>query len=247
MNKIAFTSLRYFSSIKSKMGDFKKVTHCIFDMDGLLLDTEGVYKASYEKLLKQYGHIYTEDIRVKVLGTKEQDTAKIIIESYKLPLSVEEFSKESKKLQLNDLSKATLLPGAERLVRHLHQSQVPIAVATSSGAPQVELKTTNHKALFGLFHHIVSASTDAEVVNGKPAPDIFLVAAKRFEDGVKPEQCLVFEDAPNGVQAGRSAGMQVVMVPDPVITEEKRQAATLVLNTLEEFKPELFGLPPFPQ
>lgn len=76
--------------------------------------------------------------------------------------------------------------GAEKLVRHLSASNVPIAVATSSGLESVELKTTNHKELFKLFHHIVAASSDPTIKQGKPAPDVFLACASRFSDQPEP-------------------------------------------------------------
>lgn len=77
--------------------------------------------------------------------------------------------------------------GAERLVRHLHENNVPICLATSSSKESVEVKTTHHRELFSLFHHKVMGSSDPDVKEGKPAPDIFLVAAKRFPETVKPE------------------------------------------------------------
>lgn len=109
----------------------------------------------------------------------------------------------------------------------------------------VELKSTYHKELFALFNHKVCGSTDKEVENGKPAPDIFLVAARRFAKPPAATDCLVFEDSPNGVTAANSAGMQVVMVPDPRLSEERCAHATQVLRSLADFKPEQFGLPPF--
>lgn len=78
--------------------------------------------------------------------------------------------------------------GAERLVRHLHEHNIPIALATSSGTDSVEVKTKNHQEVFNLFHHKVMGSSDAEVKEGKPAPDIFLVAASRFPDKPSPDQ-----------------------------------------------------------
>lgn len=81
--------------------------------------------------------------------------------------------------------------------------------------------------------------------DGKPAPDIFLVAARRFKTKPNPSECLVFEDAPNGVTAAVSAGMQSVMVPDKIVQPAQRKQATLVLESLDEFKPEMFGLPSF--
>nr|XP_029723552.1 probable pseudouridine-5'-phosphatase [Aedes albopictus] len=225
--------------------NFRKVTHCIFDMDGLLLDTEKIYEKILRDLIKSYNTTYPWATRMKVMGTTEQRTVSIIVNDLKLSCTVDEFLKKFREKQLVDLAGAPLMRGAERLVRHLHEHNIPIALATSSGTDSVEVKTKNHQEVFNLFHHKVMGSSDAEVKEGKPAPDIFLVAASRFPDKPSPDQCLVFEDAPNGVTAGVSAGMQVVMVPDPNVKEDQRKHATLVLDTLEDFKPELFGLPAF--
>lgn len=81
--------------------------------------------------------------------------------------------------------------------------------------------------------------------HGKPAPDIFLIAASRFKDKPHPSKCLVFEDSPAGVKGARAANMQAVMIPDDVVPQEKRAQATIVLKSLQDFQPELFGLPEF--
>ncbi|XP_067013843.1 pseudouridine-5'-phosphatase [Anabrus simplex] len=227
------------------MANFKPVTHVIFDMDGLLIDSEGAYDKVFSQIIEQFGKKYTWDVRSKVMGTKEDVSAQIVVQELQLPISAEEFLVQQFEIQKTVLPTVPLLPGAERLVRHLHKHKIPIAVATSSGEESVKLKLKNHQELFSLFDHIVMGSSDPEVKNGKPAPDIFLICASRFPDKPDPEKVLVFEDAINGVKAGRAAGMQVVMVPDPHVPEDKRKEATLVLNSLEEFQPELFGLPPF--
>ena len=168
------------------------------------------------------------------------------------------------------LSVCTNDTGAERILRHFTKNNVPIALATSSTESSYELKTRNSKDVFALFHHRVLGGSDPEVKNGKPSPDIFLVAAKRFTDNPEPAsvrwgrirghshflrplqlkfafvfQCLVFEDAPNGVQAAVNAGMQVVMVPDERLPKSFTGKATMVIDSLLDFEPEKFGLPPF--
>jgi len=150
-------------------------------------------------------------------------------------------------------------------LQHLKKNNVPIALATSSSQESSDLKTQKWQHIFDLFDHKVYGGSDPEVLHGKPSPDIFLVAAKRFPDNPEPSkvcyiflmyfkyflnpihtlQCLVFEDSPNGVRASISAKMQVVMVPDPQIPEHLKKDATLILNSLEDFKPEDFGLPAF--
>uniref|UniRef100_A0A1B6LEA4 Uncharacterized protein n=1 Tax=Graphocephala atropunctata TaxID=36148 RepID=A0A1B6LEA4_9HEMI len=227
------------------MGTLTPVTHIIFDLDGLLIDSETLYRKSYTALLEKYGKVYTEEIRFKVMGSTEQDFCRILVEELKLPMSAEEFEKVSTDWVLKDLKDVELKPGAERLVRYFHKNSVPMAVATSSGRATCEVKMERYPELTSCFNHVVMGSSDNEVVNGKPAPDIFFVAAKRFSDNPSPNKCLVFEDSYNGVLAAKAAGMQVVMVPDALVSQEKQKEATIVYKSLEDFVPEIFGLPPF--
>ncbi|CAF4896638.1 unnamed protein product [Pieris macdunnoughi] len=223
----------------------RQVTHCIFDMDGLLLDTEQVYKKMITQLCANYGHQYTNELMMKVLGGTEQRLSEILCKELKLPISPKEFRDQLLVLGDTMLANAPLMDGAERLIRHLHSSKVPFAVATSSSARSVDTKIASYKELFSYFNHMVMGSTDREVKFGKPHPDIFLVAAARFPDKPDPSKCLVFEDSPHGVTAGISAGMQVVMVPDPHLNKMLTTHATIVLPSLAKFQPEIFGLPPF--
>ncbi|XP_065210519.1 probable pseudouridine-5'-phosphatase [Planococcus citri] len=224
---------------------FKPVKYVIFDMDGLLLNTEKIYFDTFKKVLSRYGKTYTEDMRVKVMGTVPRDTYSIFIKEYELPVELDNFYKEISSELIQVMDKADLMPGVERLLNHLKSNNIPIAVGTSSSQEAFDVKTKNHAEIFKLFHHIVVGSSDPEVKQGKPAPDVFLVCASRFPEKPAPSECLVFEDAPNGVQAAISAGMQCVMVPDSVVPEEKRKLATRVIDSLLDFKPEEFGLPKF--
>ncbi|KAI5635858.1 haloacid dehalogenase-like hydrolase domain-containing protein [Phthorimaea operculella] len=157
-------------------------------MDGLLLDTEQVYKKMITQLCAQYGHEYTEELMMKVLGGTEQRLSEILCKDLKLPVSPTEFRDQLLKLGDTMLAGAPLMDGAERLIRHLDKTKVPFALATSSSARSVDTKIAAYKELFSKFHHSVMGSTDPEVKFGKPHPDIFLVAAARFPDKPDPSK-----------------------------------------------------------
>ncbi|XP_035724611.1 pseudouridine-5'-phosphatase-like [Vespa mandarinia] len=225
--------------------NLKKVTHCIFDMDGLLLDTEVLYSKVFNQISQKYGKEYTWEHKIKIMGFKSNESANAIVDMLELPISGSEFENQLAAIYADVFSKCNLMPGAERLLKHLKNNNIPIALATSSAKTTSDIKTQRWEHIFDMFHHKVYGGTDPEVKKGKPHPDIFLIAAQRFPDKPEPSKCLVFEDSPNGVEAGIAAGMQVVMVPDPLLDKKYLENATIVLKSLDDFRPELFGLPPY--
>ena len=105
-----------------------------------------------------------------------------------------------------------------------------------------DAKYKKHKKWFSQFTQIVRGD-DPELKQGKPAPDIFLLAAKRL--GVEPAKCLVFEDAPSGTEAAIAAGMSVIVVPDPEMDCKQYKNASQIIPSLNDFDPEYCGLPRF--
>lgn len=214
-------------------------------MDGLLLDTEYQYTKAFNRITNRYGKEFTWEHKALTMGFKTRDVVSYAVKELELPITVEEFNKEVTGFFRELFPHTNPRPGAVRLLKHLKEKNVPIALATSSSRENYELKTGRWRDLFEVFEHRVIGGSDPEVVRGKPEPDIFLTAVKRFRDNPDPSKCLVFEDAPNGVKAALNAGMQVVMVPDPMLPKRFTTEATLVLNSLEDFQPEKFGLPPY--
>ncbi|XP_034836059.1 pseudouridine-5'-phosphatase-like isoform X2 [Maniola hyperantus] len=198
----------------------------------------------FEQIASRFGKKFTFELKCKIMGQHSREFAGNIIKELDLPLTVDEFLVETRKIFIELFPQSKVMPGVQRLLLHLHKHKIPMGLATSSSIETYDMKATRHVELFRLFPYKTYGS-DPDVKRGKPSPDIFLVAAAKFAQKPAPENCLVFEDSLNGVRAAVAAGMQVVMVPDPRFERSLAPEATLIVNSMEDFRPEMFGLPPF--
>lgn len=219
-----------------------EITHVIFDNDGLLLDTEPFYTTAHQTVAARFGKVFDWSIKSRMIGLRAQDSARVMIETLQLPISVPEYLEARKKTldELFPLSEP--LPGAVKLTHHLHKLGIPMAVATSSDSRHYYLKITKHQEWYSIFRCVVTGD-DPEIKNGKPDPDIFLLAAKRMK--ADPAHCLVFEDSPAGVAAARAAGMYAVAVPDPHMEDSVYSNAHQILRSLNELDPARWGFAPY--
>jgi len=213
-------------------------SYALFDMDGLLLDTEIVYTQVTQSIVGRFGKTFDWSIKANMIGRPAIDSARYLVRQLDLPISAEQYLHERNDLLKSGFANCRALPGAQNLVRHLHDMKIPMALASSSSHELYEIKTHNHRSWFDLFDAVVTGDNPA-IKNGKPAPDIFLHAAREL--GAQADATLVFEDAPSGLQAGKDAGMQVVVVPNPQMDTSRFQHADYILSSLEEFDTSLIG------
>ncbi|MEL6223359.1 MAG: HAD-IA family hydrolase [Cyanobacteria bacterium J06627_8] len=223
------------------MSPHPPVTHIIFDLDGLLLDTEPLIFQVAQAIAHQYGKTLDQEIRLKTAGINGRDSARVIIDHLGLPITIETYLGHKAVLIETFYPQAQPMPGARALTNYLEHHEIPHAVATSSSQRPFSLKTASHAQWFRQFTCVVTGD-DPEIQHGKPEPDIFLLAAQRMQ--VSPEQCLVFEDSLAGVAAGKAAGMAVVAVPDPMFDAVLYHEADQILSSLTDFSPTEWGLPP---
>lgn len=182
----------------------------IFDMDGLLLDTEGVYIRSAQKVAEEMGFPLGDDVFHACIGVTHERTEATLAAATGGRLPLEEWTRKVHHRVVASFTEEGIpvKPGAEELLDTLAEQNISMAVASSTDRPAVltMLKSVN---LDRYFSHFVCGD---EVSKSKPDPEIFLTAASLLK--VEPENCLVFEDSPAGIRAASSAGMRPVMVPD---------------------------------
>ena len=204
----------------------------LFDMDGLMVDTESLATEAFIHSAKKQGYDMTKEETLLVLGF----TTKSIYDFWENYFKNSDVS--GKQLvddhykYIEDILFTTgprKMPYIEELLKYLKNSNYKVAVASSSSMNHI----INNMEKTGLKKYIDEFASGAEVENGKPAPDVFLLAAKRL--GEKPEECLVLEDSKAGVIAGSSAGAKVIMVPDMFKPDEVcKEKVYRIVNNLGE-------------
>jgi pseudouridine-5'-monophosphatase len=219
---------------------FKSITHVIYDLDGLLLDTELIHERVNSEIANRYGKTFNIAAKMAIAGRSTLDSARILVELLQLPLTEAEYLIERNQLLYPLYSTARVLPGTIELIQHLAHHHVPQAIASSSSRHHFELKTINHQEWLKLLE-ITILGDDLEIERGKPAPDIFLLTAKRLK--ANPEHCLVFEDSVAGMEAAIAAGMSVVVIPDVDFDSQLFKAADRILGSMNEFNPQDWNLP----
>lgn len=206
----------------------------IFDMDGLLFDTENIYQETWNELAAENGVTLGADFVGDICGTSGAYMCRVIEKHYGVAdgsIIMEECMKRVRqKLKVYVPKK----PGAERIVKAFREKGMCLAVASSSYPEQIE----SNLKLAGLREYFDAVVSGKEVVHGKPAPDIFLLAAERI--GCAPETCYVFEDSENGIRAGKAAGCTAIMIPDVLApSEEIKEIADGIYKSLDIFTEEV--------
>jgi len=177
----------------------------IFDMDGVLMDTEPLYFEAYRRVAESYGKPYTEEIHRKIMGVPEREGLPILMELLDIDDSLENFRKkvhEEKRRVFSELLKEN--PGVRKALEFVKKKGLKLALATST--PQKEAIERLEKLKLKDFFDVMVFGD--QVKRGKPDPEIYLVTLEKLN--VDPEEVIVFEDSKSGVEAALGAGIEKV-------------------------------------
>ena len=216
----------------------------IFDLDGTLIDTEPIYYGIANDMIKEYGNGKKMgwDTKIKTLGSPEIVTAKIIVDTFELKLTPEEFIEKRNALTAELFKKCPFIDGAKEITHKFkYELNFKLALATSSTKVNFEYKTFNKKEWLKEDFDAVVLGDDKRIKNGKPAPDIFILAAKDI--GLEPKDCIIFEDSVGGIKAGISSGARIVVgIPDPHLRHkaeeleyDEKVTKVVLLDNIKDF------------
>ena len=202
----------------------------IFDMDGVLIDSEPKWFEVEEMLFKKYNIVgNSRDLKYEIMGLSDVDTLKLLKKKFNIPAEIEVMQKFRWKVLIELYEKElSLRKGAQELLDYIKTNSIPCALATSS--PPIIIDYVLQKTKIRKYFQ--SIITVDKVKNSKPAPDMFLKAAKELN--TDPKNCLVLEDAPNGIKAASDAGIPCIGVLHSFNSEEDLVGAFKIVDELTE-------------
>jgi HAD superfamily hydrolase (TIGR01509 family) len=205
----------------------------VFDLDGVLLDSEQIWDEVREQLVRERGGRWHQNAQREMMGMSSPEWARYMYEELGVPDPPVEISAEVVR-RLEDVyrERLPLIDGAREAVERL-AARWPLGLASSSNRELIDLVLE----VGGLARYFRVTVSSEEVARGKPAPDVYLEAARGLE--VPPERCGAVEDSRNGIRSAKAAGMRVVAIPNPHFPpgEETLELADVVLSSLAELSP----------
>ena len=205
----------------------------IFDMDGVLVDTEPIHIKIEKRQFKMNGISLTDEEHRQFLGTTSENMWREIGRMKQLKVSVEALINQNKTesiLHFREQSEIPVMPGIFELLDELNSKKYPLAVASSSDPEIIELILEKTR-LKTYFQVIVSSK---EAGKSKPEPDVFLLAARKLK--IPPENCMVVEDSENGIRAAHSAGMYCVAYQSPDTDPKTQIDADLIVKSFDQLR-----------
>ena len=215
-----------------------KFNAVIFDMDGLIVDTEELYYRTYNQTLNDHDVNIPREGYTRCVGHPVEDNSRDAVEIYHLKTSPEAFLTtwmDRFEQAISDPNQIALMPGFLKFLNHLRQTDCLLGIASSTQRPRMQKTLQNGllprlgASLGEVFGALLSGS---DVTHTKPDPEIYLLAAERLD--VSPESCCVFEDSQAGVQSGKAAGMTVFAVPNFFTAHQDHTDADHILSNLTE-------------
>jgi HAD superfamily hydrolase (TIGR01509 family) len=209
----------------------------VFDMDGVLLESEEVWDEVRERYVAERGGRYDAEVQRAMMGMSSNEWSRYLHETAGVPGSPQAINDEVVQRMLAAYREhLPLIHGATDAVRRL-AGHYRLAVASSSNRPLIDTVLD----VSGLAQYFETTVSSEEVKRGKPAPDVYLEAARRLE--VDPRRCAAIEDSHGGIRSAKAAGMRVIAIPNPSYPpdEESLAQANVVLRSLDELTPALVG------
>jgi HAD superfamily hydrolase (TIGR01509 family) len=202
----------------------------IFDMDGLMIDSEPLHYKAFNKVFNSFGKNLTEEEnRKRYIGIADIDAAEDMVTRFNIPILPKELIRRKEVLYRELLqSQVAPRPGLIKLLREIQQYGYKIAIASNSSVVEIEI-VINSLQIAPFIDGYCSAE---QVVRGKPAPDVFLLAAEKL--GVHSHECLVLEDAPAGIDGASEARMTCYAIPSLETKDGDFTRATRILSSLED-------------